>query len=155
MQTTQIDNPDNMMTWTLCFALPGATSIIDMAHPITKLSSVYKRTLAEIQERYPSAELVRYDEVMARKIAEQDAEPRTWSEVTKERYWEMLEVLPPAAMQRGAFLIGEASNHCAKTGRARFACYKEETGKFFELASPITFKEFCEMFGKTSYCYQE
>jgi hypothetical protein len=31
----------------------------------------------------------------------------TWKPATKARYWDMLEVLPPAVMGGGAFMVGE------------------------------------------------
>jgi hypothetical protein len=65
-----------------------------------------------------------------------------WQEVTEERYWEMLEVLPPASMVRGAFLVGEPMDHDRVTGRPRFDAFKCEDGKYFTSSHPMTFHQF-------------
>lgn len=40
-----------------------------------------------------------------------------WIRVTRDRYWEMLEVLPPAVMGGGAFMVGEPMSHDPATGQ--------------------------------------
>ena len=65
----------------------------------------------------------------------------------EERYFEMLEVLPPAAMLGRAFLVGEPQDHCPETGRPRFDCFKHERETYYALSVPITVLEFREMFG--------
>ena len=62
-------------------------------------------------------------------------------EVTRERYYEMLEVLPPQAMVQNAFLVGEPTDH-GDHGRARYALYFTQDGKYFYggLASENDFK---------------
>ncbi len=72
-----------------------------------------------------------------------------WIATTREKYWEMLEVLPPAAMRNGAFMVGEAMDH--HKGSPRFSCFKQVGEQYFELSQPITMKRFQELFGKTSY----
>ena len=68
--------------------------------------------------------------------------PIEWHETTREKYWEMLEVLPPAAMGGGGFLVGEPWDHHAITGQPRFAGYAEKQGKYWEADRPMTRKEF-------------
>ncbi len=70
-----------------------------------------------------------------------------WIEVSDERYVEMLCVLPPEAMLRGAFLVGEASDHCPLTGEPRFACFSRESdGKHYESRVPLTLSTFRSLF---------
>lgn len=135
-----------------CFAVPGTDSIIDLCGE-DGLSKCYRANLEEICKRHPGAVEMTLDAFCADKGARQDAEPKVWTEVTEERYWEMLGVLPPAAQARGAFLVGEAYDHHASTGRPRFQCFKRDGGKWFSLSNPITHAQFCEMFGKCSNQY--
>jgi hypothetical protein len=54
----------------------------------------------------------------------------------------MLEVLPPAVMARGGFLVGEPWDHHALTGRPRYAAFVELGGRWFESTRPVTVAEF-------------
>jgi hypothetical protein len=70
--------------------------------------------------------------------------------VTQERYYEMLEVLPPAKMTGFGFLVGEAWTHrpCAVTGRMlpAFAAFAEwPRDRFFESEGPMTIPEFAAL----------
>ena len=147
------DDPTLPCAWCKCFV--ANDELLDFAHPHTDRSQFNNLTLEEMQRIYPGAEIVNYNDFKAAKAARQDAEPREWKEVTKERYMDMLEVLPPAAMRRWAFLVGEPYDHHAGTGRPRFACFKREGGNHYELSCHITHAEFCQMFGQTSYDYIE
>lgn len=83
-----------------------------------------------------------------------------WIETTEERYNDMLGVLPPASQgsMTGAhgFQVGEASNHI--NGRPTFATFKEEVrvngSKFYESATPLTFREFKAEFSNAVYWYE-
>jgi hypothetical protein len=97
---------------THAFAVPGADSMIDLVVPETGLSEVYGHTLEQIRERYPGADVVPIGPWLAAKAARQHS-PITWAECTKARYWEMLEVLPPAVQRSGGFLVGEPMDHDA------------------------------------------
>ena len=68
-----------------------------------------------------------------------DANPSEWIETTEKMYWDMLEVLPPRAQSRSAFLVGEA-NHHDSNGEAVYACFCETGDKF--RARYMTLKEF-------------
>jgi hypothetical protein len=130
----------------MCYAVPGSDwviSIFDMQPGET----VSPETLEKIRAEYPGVELMLFDDWRAAKAARQDAQERKWIEVTHDAYWWALECLPPAAMWRGAFLVGEPQDHHVGTGRPRFRCLKEEQGKFYELTAPITCAEFKAMFG--------
>lgn len=70
-----------------------------------------------------------------------------WQATTAERYWYALEVLPPAYMGHGGFLVGEPADHalCTVTGivRARFEGFVEpETDRFYVSDRPVTIPEF-------------
>ncbi len=130
----------------LCFAVPGADSIIDFCHVVTHRGAYSGDTLEDVQRRHPGAEILELDAFFAAKAARQAAEPRTWTEIGEETYFEKLEVLPPAAMLGGAFLLGEASDSHA-SGAPRFRAYKREGGKHYALSVPIMISEFRKMFG--------
>jgi hypothetical protein len=68
------------------------------------------------------------------------AAPDEWVPTTEKMYWEMLEVLPPRAQARGAFLVGEASRHV--DGVAVYSCFKQSGGEYF--AKDMTVKQFKE-----------
>ena len=51
----ELDDPDNPLTWTRCFVAPGHGAIIDVVHPQTNLTFIYKKTLAECRKDYPDA----------------------------------------------------------------------------------------------------
>lgn len=134
------------------FAKPGEDNLIDVAAPDGR-SSVYGETLDQLRQRHPTAELVNLDEWQASRARIQDETPREWLPITEDRYHEMLNVLPPAAWHRGAFLVGEAVDHHHRTGRPRFSCFRQTDGAYFEMSAPITHAQFCEMFGRCALSY--
>jgi len=130
----------------LCFAVPGADSIVDVIDPETGRSRCYGRTLDEVRAESPGAEIMTLDAHCAAKAARQDT-PLAWVGTSEARYHEMLEVLPPAAQLGSAFLVGEPYDHHALTGRPRFSCFKREAGLYFRSSRPMAFAEFRLMFG--------
>ncbi len=66
--------------------------------------------------------------------------PDAWIPTTENMFWEMLEVLPPRAQARGAFLVGEASHHV--NGEAVYSCFAK-TGDEYR-AKNLTVKQFRE-----------
>lgn len=136
------------------FAIPGEDSIVDVIRPETGRSWIYGEDLAAIRLRYPGAEIVNCAEFFAAKAGRQDV-PVTWSETTQVKYWEMLEVLPPAAMGHGGFLVGEPWDHHATTGQPRFAAYAEKGGKYWKASRPITRKEFAALMLAPLVCAAE
>lgn len=69
--------------------------------------------------------------------------PVSWVDITRDRYHEMLNVLPPAAWVGGDFLVGEAVDDCPLTGRVRFAMFREVAGgRFLESSRAVTVAEF-------------
>jgi len=120
--------------------------MIDLVHPLTGKTAIYGKTLEDCQADpdYAGAERMTIEEFCQSKAATQDT-PISWEPVTEERYWDMLEVLPPAAMGHGGFLVGEPWDHHALTGRPRYAAYRCR-GDVYETASrPMTIKEFREL----------
>jgi len=136
----------------MCFAVPGEGNIIDTADPKSGRSHIQGENLEEIRRRYPAAVLMPLAEWLEAKTKAQDA-PGVWVPVTEERFNEMLNVLPPAAWHNGAFLVGEASDHHAGTGRPRFTCYRERHGEFAEYSRPMTHREFRAEFGNCPNYY--
>ena len=64
-----------------------------------------------------------------------------WKPVTKARYWEMLEILPPAVHRSSGFLVGEPWRHDAH-GRPMFAPFVMVNGQHYEGAEPLTVRQF-------------
>ena len=58
------------------------------------------------------------------------ADCTNWVETTEEMYWDMLEVLPPLRMRRGAFLMSEA-NHSDEHGAEVYACFARKGDDYF------------------------
>ena len=146
LTTVKIDklvNRINLKDCENCFAVPGSDNMIDVVHPITGKTVIYGRTLEEVRQMpgYEKAELMTVDAFCRDKAERQDT-PITWTETTQEKFYEMLEVLPPAAMKNGGFLVGEPWDHHALTGRPRYAAYKEIEEKFFAASRPMTRQEF-------------
>lgn len=69
-----------------------------------------------------------------------------WKPTTKEAYWEMLEILPPAVMTGYGFLVGEPFIHrvCKVTNKfaPAFEAFLELNNKYFVAAEPMTVGEF-------------
>jgi hypothetical protein len=64
--------------------------------------------------------------------------------VTKERYWEMLEILPPAVWLNGGFLVGEPWRHNDE-GLPMYAAFTTRNGRYYEHSEPMTVSDFCKM----------
>ena len=130
-------------TITHCFATPNSPQPLDLVHPATSRGIYSHETLAEIQARHPGTRIVSLAEWANEKAAIQDA-PWTWRPSTEEAYEGALEILPPASMSNGAFLLGEPYDHHAITGRPRYDAYHHDTATDTYLASsrPLTVLEF-------------
>lgn len=126
---------------TEAFAVPGEECLIDMRSPTTGLSCVYGETLEQIQVRYPGACIVVFETWRMAK-AQRQRTPIEWAECSKERYWEMLEVLPPAAWRSGVFLVGEPTDSDAGNGRPRFDGYRQWGSTYYASSRPMTIQEF-------------
>jgi len=130
-----------MNEFTHVFAVPGENNIIDVINPATGTGGYSNETLEQIRGRYPGAERFAYADWTKAKAASQDT-PIAWTETTEETFDDMLNVLPPAIMSGGGFLVGEPWDHHALSGRPRFAGYCERFGKWFAASRPMTKEEF-------------
>ncbi len=124
----------NLRDATEAFAVPGEDSLIDLRHPETGLSSVYGETLEQIRARYPHAVVVNIDAFLAAK-AERQHTPVVWTPCTEE-------VVPPAWMERGGFLVGEPWDHDAGNGQPRYAAFRQVGQTYYESDRPMTKAEF-------------
>jgi len=75
-----------------CFYVPGKPGIIDAVNPDTGKGLYSRETLTEVKARYPGAVLGEFDTVCDQQDAYWISPP---VRITKERFFEMLEVLPP------------------------------------------------------------
>lgn len=132
-----------MIEFSHVFAEPGANSVVDFVHPSTGLSCINSETLEQIQQRYPKAELVPYEDYMKAKFARQNP-PLEWLASNKETAEEQRCCLPPEAYSDdySAFLVGEPWDHCCATGQPRFIAYRKHAGKWQRASRPMTVKEF-------------
>ncbi len=126
------------LKFTHVFALPGANSILDGA--VEGLSCIFGHTLAQMQERYTGAVLMDWDDWQREAVARQQT-TITWSVTTKERYRDMLEVLPPAFYRHGLFLVGEPMDHDIATGQPRFSGFWQKGTACFAASRPLTIAE--------------
>lgn len=124
-----------------CFASRARSTVIDEVNPATGKTYIHGNTLAECRAKYPDAEEMTLDEFCAWK-AEQQRTPISWEPTTQERYYEMLEVLPPAAMLGGGFLVGEPWDHDAGNGQPRFQAFRQRGDVFEASDRPMTRAEF-------------
>lgn len=86
--------------------------------------------------------------------------PVEWKECTEERYWEMLECVPPAVMGGGGFMVGEPYDHIqdAETGKwvPTFHAFRKIAGKHYAASAPMTIREFRKVCpGAADYAYSE
>jgi hypothetical protein len=88
------------MTATHVFYSELGNCIIDTCtDSIPPRSHITHETLEEIRRRYPDAQYMEFETASQ---AQEDRHKRPVIEITKEKYWEMLEVLPPMGwVQRG------------------------------------------------------
>ena len=68
--------------------------------------------------------------------------PHAWILTTESMYDEMLGAVPPRAMQRGIFLVGEADHHNEK-GQPVYACFKRSAGSIH--ATYMSLEEFRQL----------
>lgn len=122
------------------YAIPGKASIIDQINPATGRTCILGQTEAEVRAREPRAVRMTWDAWQAAAVARQQT-PIAWEATTAAQYDEMLNVLPPAAWIGGAFLVGEACDHCLQTGRPRFEAYWQRGGAYLVASRPITIAE--------------
>lgn len=125
-----------------CFATEDI--IIDVLDPGTGRTTTYGRTLEDVRAEgpeYAMAEQMTVGEFCRRK-AKRQRTPIMWAPTTADKFSEMLEVLPPAAGGRMAFLVGEPWDHDAGTGEPRYQAFWR-CGNDYRIGSrPMTIREF-------------
>lgn len=131
MTTTQV---------TECFAVRGET-MVDTISPVNGLTSIYGKTLADVQRDYPNAERMTIDEFCESKAKAQDT-PITWEPTTEDRYYEMLACVPPAAYAEHGFLVGEPWDHHAGNGQPRYQAFIRKGSDYLASNRPMTKAEF-------------
>lgn len=119
------------------WAVPGQNHIIDAIVRETGLTTFCKHDAAQVLAQYPDAVRQTWADWRESAIGRQHA-PIVWTLTTKARYWEMLEVLPPAMMAGGAFLVGEPMDHDIATGAPRFSAYRQRGDIYEEADRPMT-----------------
>lgn len=126
---------------TECFAVPESDSIIDCVHPVTGKTCIYGKTLEDVQQEEPGAIRMTIDEFCERKALRQDV-PVQWEDITEDRYYELMECLPPAAYADNGFLVGEPWDHHAGTGKPRYQACRIVNGQHQASHRPMTKAEF-------------
>jgi hypothetical protein len=69
----------------------------------------------------------------------------TFKRITKDRYWELLECVPPRVMANDHFLVGEAADSCPQTGNNRYDYCVEDDAGFLMATRPISIAEYQAM----------
>ena len=123
-----------------CVYVPGSHTVIDLLRA-NGLTACFGESLDQVRKRYPGAEICRFRDWRVNKGNEQDG-PVTWTETTEREFMRALEVLPPAIMERGGFLLGEPFDHHAMTGQPRYAAYVKRGGRFFAASRHMTEDQF-------------
>lgn len=127
------------------FAVPGEACIIDTVKADGR-TTINNETLAEVQQRYPTAVLMPWETWRAEQAAKQDT-PIKWEPCSVRKFYEMLEVLPPIDWNPASgFLVGEPTDHSFSTGQPRYQAYRlhGEGGPFeryFVSSRPLTREE--------------
>lgn len=128
--------------------------MIDVLRPDTGRTWYANQTLEEVRARavngyepecdYAQAEIMTIDEFCQDKASRQDT-PIEWIEITEDQYDYYLEVLPPIDRHNGKFLVGEASDHHALTGKPRYQACLEQDGKYYQSNRPLTREELAKV----------
>lgn len=136
----------NAMACTHVFVSADRDTAIDAINPETGRSWYAGETLEQIQARYPGASIMSWDEYEAAKWAKENT-PVKWVRISQARYDDLFECLPPRAVARSAFMVGEPTDHYGNGGSARFQACKEQRGRYYASSRPLTVAEFRELFG--------
>jgi hypothetical protein len=123
-----------------CYASRIRGTIIDTIRS-DGLTTCYGKTYTQVLKEYPDAYRTSVIDFCAWK-GQQQRSPITWSETTEEIFMDMLNVLPPAIMLTNGFLVGEAADHEADTGKPRYDGFKQIGDKFYASSRPMTRAEF-------------
>lgn len=115
----------------------GELSIIDTINSKTGRGTYSKKTIEEIRIRYPGAELVPFD--YAIDCINESAKDRYKLlepvEIDKDRFWEMLECLPPEQWQKSE--LGESFKMSERTFADITACFVKKDNRYYEVNARI------------------
>ena len=133
-----------------CFVSKRSGTVIDFVNPSTEKTLYYSKNLETCRETYLDAEMMTLGEWCEWKAAQQRT-PIAWEEVTEERFYDMLECLPPAAGTKGwrEFLVGEPYDHDALSGEPRYQGFRRTSSGYFASSRPMTVTEFRAEVGDT------
>ena len=69
-----------------------------------------------------------------------------WKSTSKQKYWDALEVLPPAHQDGYGFLLGEPQDHAecevTKNVMPRYDAYVQKNGRYYVSIRPLTVPEY-------------
>ena len=128
------------------FYVPGRTGIVDLAimRDGVLRSQVYNETIDELRQRYPGAQVGQLGPVAQ---ATDDAFRSPPVEITQQRFWDMLEVLPPVAWVRRTIeenkdqtLDNESFKISERTCGSITAIFCRIGSRYFELQDSITMR---------------
>ncbi len=128
------------MTFDEVWAVPGKDHIIDVIDPGTGRTRTCGKDADEVLRNDPNAVRMTW-EAWQTAAAERQNQPIRWLRSDEHTYRDMLEVLPPAFWRGGAFLVGEPTDHCFRTGAPRFAAYWTRNGIYLVASRPLTVAE--------------
>ena len=125
-----------------CFASKKRGVLIDAVRQDGR-TVTFGRTLEQTRAEpgYEDAEDMSIEEFVDWKAQQQEMVPLEWEPITKERYNEAMEVLPPIGFSSTGFLVSEACDCSARTGAPRYQGYRKEGGSFLASSRPLTFAE--------------
>ena len=120
--------------------------MIDLIHSDTHRTHINGKSLADCQAEpsyagVKTVERMTVEEFCQSKSAAQDV-PVQWESITEERYYDLLECLPPAYYGAQGFLVGEPWDHHAMTGRPRYQACRCRQGVYEASNRPMTILEF-------------
>ena len=121
-----------------CFYVPGSLSIVDTTYMRDgqTYGTYSHETLDQIKARYPGAILTDYETASPMIDATEKANfKHPPVEITEERFFEMLEVLPPQDWQRTK--EGESFKLMERTSGVYTAIFACVAGKYYELSDSI------------------
>ncbi len=126
------------MNYKLVFYQEGDLTIIDTCDNKTAKSNFLKEDINQIRLRYPKAVIVPFEWAIEQinEAAKEKFRLLIPIEITKERYSEMLECLPPVQWTRSD--DGESFKMAERTFGDITACFVKKNDKFFEMMGRVS-----------------
>jgi len=122
----------NILDCSHLMAVPGQTFCIDVINPETGRTWIQGQTPEEVQARCPGAQLMTcaaFDASRGTALAARFLRPPV--EINEERWFDMLEVLPPEDWHRGAG--SESFKMCERTDGEWTGCFVRIGVRYWEL----------------------